>query len=95
MIKSHEAPHHDTKKARLLPGKGMMSQLSRYLLCAGRLTNRERKQTMTEELLADPDMQQSRKRRFTALQEEKSRWSHKKHKGSGERIKKRSKPKKH
>lgn len=57
--------------------------------------NKKRKQTITEELLADHDMRESQKRRFDKLQEEKSRWSHKKHKGSGERLKKRAKRPKH
>ena len=59
------------------------------------MTNKERKQTITEELLADPQLEDSRKRRFERLQDEKSRWSHKKHKGSGERLKKRAKKPKH
>lgn len=68
---------------------------SLQLYVAGRLTNKERKQTITEELLADSQLQESRKRRFERLQEEKSRWSHKKHKGSGERLKKVAKRPKH
>ena len=35
---------------------------------AGRLTNNERKGTITEELLADPELSQVRKRRFNKLQ---------------------------
>ena len=35
---------------------------------AGRLANKERKRTITEELLADPDLSQARKRRFDKLQ---------------------------
>lgn len=35
---------------------------------AGRLTNNERKATITEELLADPELSQVRKRRFNKLQ---------------------------
>lgn len=38
------------------------------LLAAGRLTNNERKNTITEELLADPELAQARKRRFNKLQ---------------------------
>lgn len=39
-----------------------------FWLAAGRLSNRERKRTITEELLADPDLSQARKRRFDKLQ---------------------------
>ena len=35
---------------------------------AGRLSNKERKGTITEELLADPELSQARKRRFDKLQ---------------------------
>lgn len=35
---------------------------------AGRLANKERKRTITEELLADPELSQARKRRFDKLQ---------------------------
>ena len=38
------------------------------LLAAGRLTNNERRNTITEELLADPELAQARKRRFNKLQ---------------------------
>ena len=34
----------------------------------GRLSNKERKRTITEELLADPELSQARKRRFDKLQ---------------------------
>ena len=53
------------------------SQQEHTLLCrdsppsmhsAGRLANKERKRTITEELLADPDLSQARKRRFDKLQ---------------------------
>ncbi|DBB11920.1 TPA: hypothetical protein ACH3X3_006060 [Trebouxia sp. C0006] len=42
---------------------------------SGRLSNRERKRTITEELLADPDLSQARKRRFDKLQDEKAYWA--------------------
>lgn len=41
------------------------------------MTRKERKQTLTEELLADAELTQSRRKRFGALQEEKQRWSRK------------------
>ena len=47
-------------------------------MSAGRMTKKERKQTLTEELLADPELTQSRRKRFGALQQEKQRWSRKK-----------------
>ena len=65
------------------------------MFAAGRVPRKQRKQTITEELLADPELQASRKRRFGKLQEEASRWSHKKHKGSGEQLKKKAKRPKH
>jgi hypothetical protein len=37
-------------------------------VCAGRLTKKERRQTLTEELLADQVLQQGHKRRFAKLQ---------------------------
>lgn len=40
------------------------------LMPVGRLTNHERKATITEELLADPELSQVRKRRFNKLQVE-------------------------
>jgi hypothetical protein len=48
------------------------------LLCAGRLKRKERKGTLTEELLADPDLAETRAKRYGALQEERQRWSRKK-----------------
>ena len=65
------------------------------MCAAGRVPRKQRKQTITEELLADPELQASRKRRFGKLQEEASRWSHKKHKGFGEHLKKKPKRPKH
>ena len=46
------------------------------LLCArppraGRLTNKQRKRTLTEEVLADAELQQVRKKRYAKLQEER------------------------
>ena len=38
------------------------------LQSAGRLSNKERKRTITEELLADPELSQARKKRFDKLQ---------------------------
>lgn len=58
------------------------------------MTKKQRKATLTEELLADDDLNRLRKKRYNALQEEASRWSHKKVKHTkNPRIKKRSKPK--
>ena len=45
-----------------------MKGRDRCWFAAGRLSNRERKRTITEELLADPDLSQARKRRFDKLQ---------------------------
>lgn len=42
---------------------------------AGRMTRKERKQSITEELLADKALGQQRKRRFGRLQGEKQRWA--------------------
>ena len=46
------------------------SKITDSTFCAstGRLSNKERKQTITEELLADPELSQARKRRFDKLQ---------------------------
>ena len=38
---------------------------------SGRMTKRERKQTFTEEILADVQVQKERKRRYEAMQAEK------------------------
>ena len=55
---------------------------------AGRMTRKERKQTLTEELLADAELAQSRRKRFGALQADRQRWSGKKgRKTSNERKK--------
>lgn len=48
-----------------------------WLFCAGRMTNKQRKQTLTEELLADAELSQTRKKRFGALQAERQRWASK------------------
>jgi Fcf2 pre-rRNA processing len=62
-------------------------------ILAGRLTKKQRKNTLTEELLADEELNRLRKKRYNALQEEASRWSHKKGKKTDQpRIKRRSKP---
>lgn len=71
------------------------------MLCttAGRLTRKERKQTLTEELLADQALQEAHKRRFAKLQAERSRFSDKraikKRKTSNPRLKARRKKPKH
>lgn len=66
---------------------------------AGRLTRKERKQTLTEELLADRQLQAAHKRRFSKLQEEHGRFSDKKaiakRKTSNPRLKARRKKPKH
>ncbi|KAA6416599.1 MAG: hypothetical protein FRX49_13429 [Trebouxia sp. A1-2] len=63
---------------------------------SGRLSNRERKRTITEELLADPDLSQARKRRFDKLQDEKAYWAGKRgRKTDLPRGKKTSRSKKH
>ena len=46
----------------------LMTSTDPCWFAAGRLSNRERKRTITEELLADPDLSQARKRRFNKLQ---------------------------
>ena len=40
---------------------------------AGRMTKKQRRQTLTEELLADAELSQTRKKRFGALQAERQR----------------------
>ncbi|BDA41166.1 probable deoxynucleotidyltransferase terminal-interacting protein 2 at C-terminar half [Coccomyxa sp. Obi] len=45
---------------------------------AGRMTRKERKGTLTEEILADPDIAATRAKRYGALQEERGRWARKK-----------------
>ncbi|KAL3159272.1 hypothetical protein ABBQ32_011235 [Trebouxia sp. C0010 RCD-2024] len=45
---------------------------------SGRLSKKDRKQTITEELLADPELSQARKRRFDKLQDDKAYWARKK-----------------
>ena len=63
---------------------------------AGRLSNKQRKGTLAEELLADTELTRMRKKRYSALQEEAQRWSHKKVKKSERpRIKKKHKRPKH
>lgn len=61
---------------------------------AGRLKRKERKGTLTEELLADPVLAETRAKRFGALQEERQRWSHKqvKRKTNNERKKVHKRP---
>jgi hypothetical protein len=68
-----------------------------YWSCsAGRMTRKQRKGTLAEELLADEELTRMRKKRYSALQEEASRWSHKKvKKTNNPRIKKRAKKPKH
>ena len=46
----------------------LMPKLLMFSTFAGRLSNKERKGTITEELLADPELSQARKRRFDKLQ---------------------------
>jgi hypothetical protein len=64
---------------------------------AGRLTRKQRKRTLTEELLADPELARERKKRFAKLQQEAQRWSCRKHKRktANERIKARARRPKH
>lgn len=62
---------------------------------AGRLTNKQRKSTFTDELMADSNLQKSQKRRFSKLQEENQRWSHKKYRGKKPQLKKKAKRPKH
>ena len=45
-----------------------LAMLLMISVSAGRLSNKERKRTITEELLADPELSQARKRRFDKLQ---------------------------
>lgn len=48
---------------------------------SGRLTNSQRKRTFTDEIMADPHLNQVRKKRFNKLQEERGKWG----RGSKER----------
>ncbi len=63
------------------------------------MTRKERKQTLTEELLADAQLQTAHKRRFNKLQAERSRFSDKKkiakRKTSNPRLKAKPKKPKH
>lgn len=62
----------------------------------GRLTKRERKATMTEQLLADPDLTAMRKKRYAKIQEEATRFLKvKKRKTDQPRDKKRKPKPKH
>lgn len=42
------------------------------------MTRKQRRGTLTEELLADPDLAEGRAKRFSRLQEERGRWARKK-----------------
>jgi hypothetical protein len=42
---------------------------------SGRLTNKQRKRTLTEEVMADPHLRAVRQRRFARMQEESARWA--------------------
>jgi hypothetical protein len=41
---------------------------------SGRLTNSQRKRTFTDEIMADPHLNQVRKKRFSKLQKERGKW---------------------
>lgn len=74
------------------PGYRSAAACTRLASChpAGRLTNKQRKRTLTDELLADPALAASRKKRFMQLQEEAGYWaSRKKRKTSNPRLKRR------
>jgi hypothetical protein len=43
--------------------------------CAGRLPRKQRKRTLTDELLADAELTRVRKKRYGALQDERQRFS--------------------
>lgn len=63
---------------------------------SGRLTKKQRKRTLTEEVMADAQLTEVRKKRFTKLQEERSYWSKKPaQKTSNERRKKAHRRPKH
>ncbi len=62
---------------------------------AGRMTRKQRKGTLTEELLADPDLAETRAKRFGALQEERQRWSRKKKRPTNNERKKVAKRPRH
>jgi len=60
------------------------------------LARKERKQTFTEELMADAQLKRSHKRRFDRLQAERQKWRHKKVRKTGnERVAKRKPRPKH
>ena len=56
---------------------------------------KDRKRTMTEELMADQALASTHKRRFTKLQDEAQRWRHKKvkHTNNERAIKRKPRPK--
>ena len=62
----------------------------------GRLTRKQRKTSITEELLADKALAQQRKRRFGRLQAERQQWSsRRRRKTDNDRLKKHRKAPKH
>lgn len=63
---------------------------------SSRLTNKQRKRTMAEEIMADDHLTQVRKKRYTKMQEEKAQWSSKKgRKTDNPRLKKKPRRPKH
>ena len=65
-------------------------------MAAGRLTKRDRKATITEELLADKALSQQRKRRFGRLQEDRQKWAGRRGRSTDNpRVKKRRAAPKH
>ena len=66
-------------------------------LGAGRLAKKQRKRTLTDELLADAELNQTRKKRFKKLQDEAAHLSSKraKQKGGPARLRKQQGKAKH
>ncbi len=62
---------------------------------SSRLTNKQRKRTMAEEIMSDPHLTHVRKKRYSALQQEKAGTSYFSRKTKNPRIKKKAKRSKH
>ena len=57
--------------------------LSLLVCLAGRMTKKQRQGTLTDELLADPDLAEGRAKRYGRLQEERGRFARKKKRPTG------------
>jgi hypothetical protein len=74
--KAHYKKLDDTKFPKYFQMGTVVEGAADYY--SGRLTNKQRKRTLTEEIMADEGLAQVRKKRFNKLQEERSYWAKKK-----------------